>query len=115
MDYFETTDFSDDSLALESAIKDYQDDSEKNTTISLGDQLKRGFDFFASLIAFIVFLLPGLVIALLIFMEDGKNPLFRQKRVGKDGRSFTLLKFRSMRMDSEDNGIPALCSEHDDA
>ena len=45
MDYFETTDFSDDSLALESAIKDYQDDSEKNTTISLGDQLKRGFDF----------------------------------------------------------------------
>ena len=114
MDYFETTDFSDDSLALESAIKDYQDDSEKNTTISLGDQLKRGFDFFASLIAFIVFLLPGLVIALLIFMEDGKNPLFRQKRVGKDGRSFTLLKFRSMRMDSEENGIPALCSEHDD-
>lgn len=33
MDYFETTDFSDDSLALESAIKDYQDDSEDRKSV----------------------------------------------------------------------------------
>lgn len=80
---------------------------------AIGDELKRGFDFLAALIALGVFLVPGLVVALLIFLEDGKDPIFRQKRVGKGGRAFTLLKFRSMKADSECDGKPALCAEHD--
>ena len=78
------------------------------------DRLKRGFDVSASLVALVVFLIPGLVIALLIFMEDRENPLFRQERIGKGGKTFTLLKFRSMCVDSENDGKPALCSDHDD-
>jgi len=41
------------------------------------------------------------VIALAILIEDGAPVLFRQTRVGRGGRPFPLLKFRSMRKSSE--------------
>lgn len=78
------------------------------------DEIKRCFDLLASIVALCVFIVPCLVIALLIFLEDRKNPLFTQKRVGRGGKEFTLLKFRSMRTDSEIDGIPALCAANDD-
>lgn len=79
----------------------------------LGDAAKRGFDIVASLVAIAVFLFPCLLIALLIFWEDKGNPIFRQTRIGKGGYDFTLLKFRSMRIDAEYDGKPKLCSEDD--
>lgn len=81
---------------------------------TLTDSIKRGFDFLVAVVAFTLFLLPCLGTAVLIFLEDRKNPIFCQKRVGKNGREFTLFKFRSMTVDSEADGIPALCSESDD-
>ena len=55
------------------------------------------FDRLASLLGLLVFLPLMLVIALLIRIKMPGGPvLFRQNRVGKDGRLFTLLKFRSM-------------------
>ncbi len=42
-----------------------------------------------------------LVIALAIKLEDGGPVLFRQTRVGLDGRTFTMIKFRSMCVDAE--------------
>jgi len=58
--------------------------------------LKRFFDVVMTLLL----LLPGLpimgVVALLIWCIDGRPILFRQKRVGENGRLFTLLKFRTM-------------------
>jgi lipopolysaccharide/colanic/teichoic acid biosynthesis glycosyltransferase len=44
------------------------------------------------------------VIALVIFVEDGGSPFFRQVRVGKGGRTFEMWKFRSMRVDAEKLG-----------
>jgi len=45
----------------------------------------------------LVLLLPLLAaIALLILVDSGRPVLFRQRRAGKDGRPFTLLKFRTM-------------------
>ena len=41
------------------------------------------------------------VIAVLIKLEDGGPILFRQTRVGRHGRHFLMLKFRSMRVDAE--------------
>lgn len=64
--------------------------------------LKRLFDVFVC----IVFALPALlitVIALPIIWIDAKaNPLFRQARVGRAGRPFTMLKLRTMRVDTPD-------------
>ena len=58
--------------------------------------MKRLFDFVASLFG-LIFLSPLLLIISLMIKLSSKGPiLFRQKRVGKKGLIFTLVKFRSM-------------------
>ncbi len=64
--------------------------------------LKRFFDIILSLLALVVLSPLFLVVMILISLWDGKgNPIFVQKRCGKDGRIFNLYKFRSMCMDAE--------------
>jgi lipopolysaccharide/colanic/teichoic acid biosynthesis glycosyltransferase len=41
-----------------------------------------------------------LAVALAVRLSDGGNPLFRQRRVGAQGREFEMLKFRTMRPDA---------------
>jgi lipopolysaccharide/colanic/teichoic acid biosynthesis glycosyltransferase len=51
---------------------------------------------------FLVVLLPFLVGIALAVLIDSRGPvLFRQVRVGRDGREFVILKFRTMRTDAE--------------
>lgn len=58
--------------------------------------MKRIFDFFVSFVA-IIFLLPVFIILFfLIRRKLGAPVLFRQQRPGKDGRPFTMVKFRTM-------------------
>lgn len=44
------------------------------------------------------------VIALLIRLDSPGGAIFRQERLGKDGVSFTMYKFRSMCVNAEENG-----------
>lgn len=65
------------------------------------DIILRCFDFFLSLMA-IFFLLPILlIIAVLIPLESRGTPLFIQTRVTKNGREFSCLKFRTMKINKE--------------
>lgn len=59
--------------------------------------MKRIFDFVASLFAVILLSPLFLVVSILILVTDGSPVLFRQERVGKDNKIFTVYKFRSMR------------------
>lgn len=59
----------------------------------------RLFDFFFSLVGLVVGF-PVLVILFIIGLFDTGSPLFRQERVGRHGRPFTLVKFRTMRVDT---------------
>ena len=73
---------------------------------------KRAFDIAASL-ALLVFLLPiALVAAVAIWIEDRGPVLYRQNRVGQHGRTFRMLKFRSMRADAESRG-PVWAAKND--
>jgi sugar transferase (PEP-CTERM system associated) len=68
------------------------------------------------LVAFIgaVLSLPiALLTALLIKLESRGPVLYKQKRVGRNGRNFTVMKFRSMRVDAEKDG-PVWASDADD-
>ena len=68
--------------------------------------ISRGFDVVSSLTILVVTAPVLLVVAFLISLEGGfKEPImYRQKRVGKNGETFDLLKFRSMTVDAEKNG-----------
>lgn len=66
---------------------------------------KRPCDLLAGL-ALIVLLAPvWTLIAFLVRMDSPGPVLFRQKRVGRDGKLFDLYKFRSMRVDSPKYGL----------
>ena len=59
--------------------------------------MKRIFDFIVSILA-LIFLSPlFLVVSVAILITDGSPVLFRQERVGKDNKIFTVYKFRTMR------------------
>lgn len=62
---------------------------------------KRGLDLAGSALALLALSPVFLAIALLIRLEDRGPVFFRQVRVGRDGREFRMLKFRSMRVDAE--------------
>jgi exopolysaccharide biosynthesis polyprenyl glycosylphosphotransferase len=45
-----------------------------------------------------------LAAAIAVYVESGRPILFRQERIGQNGRIFNILKFRSMRLDAEKGG-----------
>ena len=57
--------------------------------------LKRGLDLCVATVALLAFAPVALVIAALIKGDDPGPVFFRQSRVGRDGREFRMLKFRS--------------------
>jgi len=79
----------------------------------LAGSLKRGLDIAAALSCILLFapLLP--LIALAIRLTSRGPILYRQERMGLDGRSFELLKFRSMVVDAERATGPVWTEERD--
>lgn len=75
--------------------------------------LKRLSDILVSLLVATLGLLPMLIIALCIKIDSRGPVIFKQERLGKDGKSFTMYKFRSMRVDAEVDG-PKWAEKEDD-
>ncbi len=62
----------------------------------------------AGAVAIIVVLAPVfLAIALWVWLCDGRPIWFRQKRIGKDGKPFLIVKFRTMRCDASGASLTA--------
>lgn len=59
--------------------------------------LKRVFELLISLILCVVLLIPFIVIAIAIKIEDKGPVLYKQTRIGKKGKPFQIYKFRSMK------------------
>lgn len=75
--------------------------------------IKRGIDFLASLFAICLLWPLFLLIAILIKL-DSKGPVFfKQKRLGRHGKEFEILKFRSMCMGAETMGSKQYSFEGD--
>lgn len=75
---------------------------------------KRVFDFTASLLALIILSPIYLAVSLAVKLSEGGPVLYKQKRLTKDGKEFNVMKFRSMRVDAEKDGVARLASENDD-
>ncbi len=73
--------------------------------------LKRFGDIFLSTVALLL-LLPVMLAVAIAVKCDSKGPVvFKQKRVGKNGRHFNCLKFRSMRTDAPKNAPTSLLED----
>ena len=66
--------------------------------------IKRLIDFFGSLIGSIIISPILIVIALLIKLTSKGPVFFKQERLGKDGKIFKILKFRTMVVNAEKIG-----------
>jgi sugar transferase (PEP-CTERM system associated) len=76
--------------------------------------VKRVFDVCVSAAMLFAALPIMLMAALAIWLETGRPILYRQKRIGESGRAFEILKFRSMRVDAEQDGIARWAKRNDD-
>lgn len=67
--------------------------------------LKRAFDIFWSVLGLLVLAPIGLLLALIVKLSDGGPVFYSQTRVGRFGRPFRILKFRSMVPDADKLGL----------
>ena len=74
---------------------------------------KRMIDLVCALILAVVTSPIMLVTAILVKAYDGGPVLYKQVRVTKDDKEFKIMKFRSMRVDAEKDGVARLASKND--
>lgn len=67
--------------------------------------LKRTFDIVFSLVLLLVLSLPMLLVCLIVKLASPGDVFYRQERLGLNGKKFDIVKFRTMRMDAEQEGV----------
>jgi Undecaprenyl-phosphate glucose phosphotransferase len=75
--------------------------------------IKRAIDITISATSLVVLVIPGLLIALAIKLTSSGSVLYRQERMGLDGRPFKVYKFRSMQDNAEDETGPIWARDDD--
>lgn len=78
-----------------------------NTKIEPGEKtvykaIKRTLDILFSAVLIVVLSPFFILFSLIIFFTDFYNPIYRQERVGKGGKHFKIIKFRTMKKDAHD-------------
>ncbi|MCR4843265.1 MAG: sugar transferase [Eubacterium sp.] len=63
---------------------------------------KRAMDIVGALVGCVICVVVGIFVVPAIWLEDHGPVIFKQERVGRKGRVFTIYKFRSMYVDAED-------------
>jgi len=74
--------------------------------------IKRIFDIVLSSVACIVLCIPMLLLAIMIWIESPGPVIYKQERLGVNGEKFNMYKFRSMKLNAEENG-PTWASVND--
>lgn len=67
--------------------------------------LKRSFDIFFSFFGLIILSPLFLLIFVMVKTDSKGQVIYKQTRVGKNGKDFAVLKFRSMKQDSDSKGL----------
>ena len=75
--------------------------------------IKRSIDFVIAALVGVIGLIPMLLVALLVKLDSPGPALFRQKRIGKDGKVFEILKFRTMCVNAEHTGSGVYSGKND--
>lgn len=91
-------------------LRSFVDEARANRFYQAG---KRLFDLVGGLLGVAVLIVLAPFIALLIFVDSGRPIIFSQTRIGKGGKLYNIIKFRTMRKDAEKEGDPQLAKEDD--
>ena len=75
--------------------------------------IRRALDVLVAAAALTVLSVPLTVICVLIRLESPGSPIYRQRRVGKDGREFDVLKLRTMVRGAENMGAGIFIDKND--
>jgi putative colanic acid biosysnthesis UDP-glucose lipid carrier transferase len=81
--------------------------------LGIGALAKRAIDFTGAAVLLALLGIPMLVVAILVRLTSAGPAFYTQERVGRGGRRFMLLKFRTMRVDAEAGTGPIWAQEHD--
>ena len=76
--------------------------------------MRRGVDFILAVISLAFFSPLMALCAIAIKCEDGLPVIYSQERIGLHGKPFMIYKFRTMRIDAEEGGIPKLLEKPND-
>ncbi|MBQ2499790.1 MAG: exopolysaccharide biosynthesis polyprenyl glycosylphosphotransferase [Bacteroidales bacterium] len=86
-----------------------------NSSLSITERIvKRAFDVFLSALGLIVLSPLMILVSLAIFLYDRGPVFYRQTRYTKNGKTFKILKFRSMIPNAEKDGVARLAADKDD-
>ncbi len=77
------------------------------------DYVKRLIDLLIAVPVLLILAVPMLIIALAVKIDSPGPVLFRQDRIGKNGKVFRMLKFRSMCVDAEHTGTGVYSGKND--
>ena len=77
------------------------------------DFFKRILDLLVAVPALFLFAIPMAIVAVMVKLDSPGPVLFRQERIGKDGKVFQMLKFRSMYVNSEHTGTGVYSEKND--
>lgn len=79
----------------------------------ISQHIKRAIDFLLALVCLILFSPLFLICYIGIRREDGCPVIFSQERIGRGGKPFMILKFRTMKEEAEKDGVPQLAEKED--
>lgn len=86
-----------------------------NSSLSITERIvKRAFDVFLSALGLILLSPLMILVSLAIFLYDRGPVFYRQTRYTKNGKTFKILKFRSMIPNAEKDGVARLAADKDD-
>lgn len=87
------------SKAIVNDMPDY-----KLANVIYRDYIKRVIDLIIAIPVFIIAMIPMAIVALIIRIDSPGPAIFKQERIGKNGKVFEIYKFRSMAVNSEHTG-----------
>lgn len=79
----------------------------------ISQHIKRSIDFLLAFVCLVLFSPLFLVCYIGIRREDGCPVIFSQERIGRGGKPFMILKFRTMKEEAEKDGVPQLAEKED--
>lgn len=79
----------------------------------ISQHIKRSIDFLLAFVCLVLFSPVFLVCYIGIRREDGCPVIFSQERIGRGGKPFMILKFRTMKEEAEKDGVPQLAEKED--